>query len=84
MLLEDTYQALLGSGTEQDELAATVEDAAETAAAVALAAEAAAAASAVNEKDKKELEVVELLVPGVMDDLVDSSDLDEEVRNFFF
>ncbi|KAH8336652.1 hypothetical protein KR067_000166, partial [Drosophila pandora] len=81
VLLEDTYQALLGSGSEQDELAATVEDAAETAAAVALAAE---AASAVSEKDKKELEVVELLVPGVMDDLVDSSDLDEEVRNFFF
>ncbi|XP_062127906.1 uncharacterized protein LOC133840219 [Drosophila sulfurigaster albostrigata] len=44
---------------------------------------AAAAAAAASERDKKDLEVVELLVPGVIDDLVDSSDLDEEVRKFF-
>lgn len=78
MLLEDTYQELLAS----DDQTAAVEAAA--AAATAEATAAAAAAATVSDKDKKDLEVVELLVSGVMDDLVDSSDLDEEVRNFFF
>ncbi|KAH8234652.1 hypothetical protein KR032_001427, partial [Drosophila birchii] len=75
VLLEDTYQELLGS----DDQTATVETQATATATVE-----ATAAATVSDKDKKELEVVELLVSGVMDDLVDSSDLDEEVRNFFF
>ncbi|EDV96200.1 GH15345 [Drosophila grimshawi] len=54
----------------------------ESATAAAAAAQAAAIAAA--EKDKKDLEVIELLVPGVMDDLVESTDLDEEVRKFFY
>jgi len=79
VLLEEDYQALLGSEALADEQVVTVE-AAGAAAAVVTVEEAAT----VSEKDKKDLEVVELLVSGVMDDLVDSSDLDEEVRNFFF
>ncbi|KAH8368752.1 hypothetical protein KR084_010606, partial [Drosophila pseudotakahashii] len=74
VLLEEDYQALLGSEALADE-----QEAAAAAAAVTVE-----EAAAVSEKDKKDLEVVELLVSGVMNDLVDSSDLDEEVRNFFF
>jgi len=79
VLLEEDYQALLGSEALADEQVATVE-----AAAAASAVTVEEADATVSDKDKKDLEVVELLVSGVMDDLVDSSDLDEEVRNFFF
>ncbi|EDW40403.1 GL25226 [Drosophila persimilis] len=74
VLLEDTFEALLDSVPVSAVLPPTSSSSS--------SAEAAATAA---DRDKKELELeaVELLVPGVMDDLVDSSDLDEEVRNFF-
>lgn len=80
MLLEDTYEALLGAGVPMPLAPSSpISNCSD----VQQAAESAAAAAAID-KDKKDLEVVELLVPGVIDDLVDSTDLDEEVRKFFF
>lgn len=93
VLLEDTYEALLGAAgvapnsphghgnddddndEEQHQQQGLVQQA---------TSEAESEAATASDKDKKELEVVELLVPGVIDDLVDSSELDEEVRKFFF
>lgn len=90
VLLEDTYEALLGAAgvapnsphghgndddNDEEQQQGLVQQA---------TSEAESEAATASDKDKKELEVVELLVPGVIDDLVDSSELDEEVRKFFF
>lgn len=91
VLLEDTYEALLGAagvapnspnGHGNDNDNDDVDEEQQQLVQQATSAESAAATA--SDKDKKELEVVELLVPGVIDDLVDSSELDEEVRKFFF
>lgn len=91
VLLEDTYEALLGAagvapnspnghGNDND----NNDDDNDVDEEQQLVQQATSAAATASDKDKKELEVVELLVPGVIDDLVDSSELDEEVRKFFF
>lgn len=91
VLLEDTYEALLGAagvapnsphghGNDDDDNDEEQQQGLIQQATSERESEAATA----SDKDKKELEVVELLVPGVIDDLVDSSELDEEVRKFFF
>lgn len=92
VLLEDTYEALLGAagvapnsphghGNDDDD---NDEEQQQQRLVQQATSEAESEAATASDKDKKELEVVELLVPGVIDDLVDSSELDEEVRKFFF
>lgn len=93
VLLEDTYEALLGAagiapnsphGHGNDEDDNDEEQQQQQRLVQQATSEAESEAATASDKDKKELEVVELLVPGVIDDLVDSSELDEEVRKFFF
>lgn len=95
VLLEDTYEALLGAagvapnsphghGNEDDDRDEEQHQQQQQRLVQQATSEAESEAATASDKDKKELEVVELLVPGVIDDLVDSSELDEEVRKFFF
>lgn len=95
VLLEDTYEALLGAagvapnsphghGNDDDDNDEEQHQQQQQRLVQQATSEAESEAATASDKDKKELEVVELLVPGVIDDLVDSSELDEEVRKFFF